>query len=111
MSDGAFDLGTATSVPLSVTELDAAGAAIEPPVAPAWKSDDEMTLSLTDNGDGTVTAVRVSALGGTVTVHATVNNPDGSSATGSLAISLTPQAPPPVAVVADVAIVPGTPTP
>jgi len=111
MSDTGFDLATASSVPLSVVETRSDGST-NAGVSPVWSSSDEAQITLTDHGDGTVTAVRVQAGPGSAVVTAVVTNPDGSTVSGTLTLTLgdaTPPPPPPAAVT-DVAIVPGTPS-
>lgn len=82
MSDTSFDLGTNTQVPLSTSSVDAAGNPVEG-VGIVWESSDPSVVTLEDQGDGTVIAVRAVKSAGSVT--------------GSGAIS-------------DVTIVPGTPS-
>lgn len=108
MSNTTFDLGTNSSVPLTVIETDANGA----PVAgnkPVVTSSDESVVSITDNGDGTFTAVRVTQNAGSVLITATVTNDSGTVVSGTLSLSVGAILPPPVEV-ADVQIVPGTPS-
>lgn len=110
MSDSTFDLGTFSQVPLSAVQTTADGTVV--PGGPVtWASGDETVLTLEDNGDGTVTAIRAITGPGGVTVTATVTNADGSSASGTIALTLSDTTPPPPPdVVTDVAIVPGTPS-
>jgi hypothetical protein len=110
VSDQTFDLGTNTSVPLATIQSDSSGNILIPGEAVVWTSDDESVITLTDNGDGTVTAVRVSADGGSVSVHASVTNADGSVVEGTISLSLAAQGAGGGNGVADVTIVPGTPS-
>ena len=105
---GSFDLGTNSQVPLAAgnaaqadgTPADLTG------VLPVW-SEETGTLTLNDQGDGTVVAVRVSADAGSAIVTATITNADGSTATASLSISLSAQGVVPSGGIASFDIVPG----
>jgi hypothetical protein len=89
MTDSTFSLGgNQTQVPLSAIDTDANGALVTGAPAAVWASEDETIISLKDQGDGTVTATRVAAAGGTVTVTATVTNADGSTAVGTLVLTV-----------------------
>lgn len=89
LSASTFSIGaTQTQVPLSAIDTDANGALVEGAPAAVWASEDETIISLKDQGDGTVVATRVAATGGTVTVTATVTNADGTTAVGSLVLTV-----------------------
>lgn len=109
VSDNTFDLGTFTQVPLSIIARNAAGDTV-PGVTPVWTSDDESIVTIKDNSDGTVTAVRVITTAGSVTIRASVTNADGSSAEGTLTLTLADQGTGTDTIVTDVEIVPGEPS-
>jgi hypothetical protein len=87
MADTTFDLGTNSQVPLSVIATDASGA-IVPGATATFASSDDTVLTVTDNGDGTAVAVRASVAGGTAVVAAVVTNPDGTTASGTLTLTV-----------------------
>lgn len=102
-----FDLGTLTSVPLTALASDASGNVVT--LSTSFAVDDPTVLTLTDHGDGTAVAVRARTDAGKATVTATVTNPDGSTITGTLEISIAAVGSPNGNAVA-VEIVPGTPS-
>ena len=108
MSADNFDLGTFTKIPLSIICTDAAGNLVTG-VTPVDTSSDETVLTLQDYGAGNKVAVRVAATAGTATVTATVTNPDGTVVSGTLSLTLSAVVTP-AAGVANVRIVPGTPS-
>lgn len=105
MSDTTFDLGTFSQVPLTVVDKDAAGDVV-PGVSAVLTSSDPTVLTLQDQADGTTLALRATKNAGTVTVSAVVTNADGTTATGTLTITLASA----FGDVTDVTIVPGTPS-
>lgn len=104
MTDSTFDLGTNTSVPLTAVATDAAGNDATGPIV--FSGDGN--VGITDNGDGTALATRNDAGATTATITATVTNPDGTTVTGTLTISIAAQVAPSGNAV-DVQIIPGTP--
>ena len=108
MGTATFDLGQFTSVPLSTVATDANGNQLTLPTV--FSVDDTSLVAITDNGDGTAIASRVDATSaGSVTISATVTNPDGSTVTGTLTFSLSAQSTP-AANAVDVQIIPGQPS-
>jgi hypothetical protein len=105
MSDQTFDLGANSKVPLTAIGTDATGAVVPGAVA-VFTSSDETILTLQTQADGSTIAARVAASAGSVTVSAKVTNPDGSTATGTLTVSLA-AAGAPSTNVTNVEIVPG----
>ena len=87
MSDTTFDLGGLYQVPLIVVETDSAGTPVNGP-KPVLTSSDETVVTLQEQADGTTVAVRATNNSGTVTITATVTNPDGTYASGNLVLSL-----------------------
>ncbi len=108
MADATFDLGTNTQVPLSTILTDDDGDLMTG-VPTVFSVPDSTVVTLTDNGDGTATAVRVSKDAGSVVITATATNADGTTASGTLTLSLASQVPP-VEDVTGVEIVPGIPS-
>lgn len=108
MSDTSFDLGTNSQVPLSTSSVDAAGNPVEG-VGIVWSSSDPNVVTLEDQGDGTVIAVRAVKSAGSVSITATVTDANGNSATGSLNLTVADQGTGSGAI-SDVTIVPGTPS-
>ena len=108
MSDTTFDLGTSNQVPITVVATDANGNVV-PNVVSVFNESDSTVVTLQVQPDGSAIAVRVSASAGSVVISATVTNPDGSTATGTLTLSLAEQVPV-VPNVVNVEIVPGIPS-
>ena len=108
MTDTTFDLGTNSQVPLSAIDTDANGNVMTG-VPTVFSVPDSTVVTLTDNGDGTATAVRVSKDAGGVVITATATNADGTTASGTLNLTLASQVPP-VVDVTNVEIVPGIPS-
>jgi hypothetical protein len=103
-----FDMGSNSSLPITAIASNSASGDVVPNLPTVFSVDDEAVATVTDNGDGTATVVRVSVAGGIVTVAATVTNTDGSVITGSL--ELTFGATSTTEVADTVTIVPGTPS-
>ena len=109
MSADNFDLGTNSKVPFTVICTDAAGNLVTG-VTPVDTSSDETVVTIVDDGAGNKSAVRVAQTAGSATVTATVTNASGSVVQGTLALTLSAVGVPPVGEVANVQIVPGTPS-
>ena len=86
MTDSTFDLGSYTQVPISAIATDAAGNVVS--ATTVFTTSDSTVVTLQDQADGTTVAVRVSSAAGTVTVTGTVTNADGTTASGSLTLTL-----------------------
>lgn len=108
MSDTSFDLGTNTQVPLSTASTDAAGNPVDGSTI-VWSTSDPNVVTLQDQGDGTVIAVRASKEAGSVVISASVTDAAGNSATGTLTLSVAEVVTGPGAI-ADVTIIPGEPS-
>jgi hypothetical protein len=109
MAPATFDLGTFSKVPLTFVEVDANGNLVTPGVAPVVTSSDETIAVIVDDGAGNKSVARVAQTAGSVTVTATVTNADGSTATGTLALTLAAVGGGTTSNVADITIVPGIP--
>ena len=111
MSADNFDLGAFNKVPLTVISTDAAGNLVSG-ATPVLTSADETVITIQDDGAGNKVAVRVASTAGTATITATVTNADGSSVQGTLSLTLgaAGTGTPPAGGVANVQIVPGTPS-
>ena len=105
--DTTFNLANLKSVPLTTVASDANGTVVEG-ITPSMTVSDETIATLETAADGTVSLVRVAQTSGTVVVTATVTNADGSTATGTLTVSLDAVTTGAL-VVTDIEIVPGTP--
>lgn len=109
VSDSTFDLGTFSQLPISVVDTDASGNLVQGAPNAVFTASDATVVTLSDQPDGSTVAVRVSDSAGSVVITATVTNADGSSASGTLTLSLAAVVQP-VANVTDVQLVPGTPS-
>jgi hypothetical protein len=112
MSNDNFDLGAFNKVPLTVISTDAAGNLVSG-ATPVLTSSDETVITIQDDGAGNKVAVRVASTPGTATITATVTNADGTVVSGSLSLTLGAvggAGTPPAGGVANVQIVPGTPS-
>lgn len=103
MADTVFDLSTFSNLPLVATDEN--GNPITS-LTVTWSVPDATVVTLTDNGNGTATLVRSAAAGGTVVVTATVANADGTTASGTLTVTLSAVTP----SVTTLTIVPGSPS-
>src|ERR1035437_817825 len=108
MTDATFDLGTNAQVPISAIDTDASGSVVTG-AKTVFSVPDSTVVTLQDQADGTTVAVRVANTSGSVVVTGTVTNADGTTATGTLTLSLGAQVPP-VTDVTSVELVPGTPS-
>ena len=90
MTDSTFSLGAAeTQVPISFIDTDVNGALVTG-AKNVTSSSDTTVATVIDQPDGTSVVARVGVAGGTATISGTVTNPDGSSATGTLAVTIAP---------------------
>jgi hypothetical protein len=89
VSDGTFDLGANSEVPITVIPSDAAGNEVTG-VTPVVTSSDETVVTIDTAADGTTLVARISKDTGTATVTATFTKSDGTSVAGTLFLTLTP---------------------
>ena len=112
MSDTTFDLRTSTQVPISAIATDAVGSVVVG-AKTVFSVPDSTVVTLSDQSDGSTVAIRVANTAGTVVVTGVVTNADGTTATGTLTLSLsggTTPPPPYSSNVTNVELVPGTPS-
>ena len=112
MSDVTFDLGTNTQVPISAVDTASDGSLIAG-AKTVFSTPDSTVVTLSDQSDGSTVAIRVANTAGTVVVTGVVTNADGTTATGTLTLSLsggTTPPPPYSSNVTNVELVPGTPS-
>lgn len=84
----AWDIGASGT--FSAVADDAQGNQVKVPIA--FTTDDPTILAVTDNNDGTCSAVAVAA--GTTNLTGTATNPDGTTAVGTFPITVNPAATP-----------------
>jgi len=108
MNDTTFDLGTNAQVPISAIDTAADGSVVTGATT-VFSVPDSTVVTLQDQSDGTTVAVRATKDAGSVVISGTVTNADGTTATGTLTLSLAAVVPP-VVDVTGVELVPGTPS-
>lgn len=108
MADTTFDLGVFSEVPISAVTTDADGDVLTG-VPTVFSVPDSTVVTLQDQSDGTTVAVRATKDAGSVVITGTVTNADGTSASGTLTLTLSALVPP-VEDVTSVELVPGTPS-
>lgn len=108
MTDNSFDLGTFSQVPISAIDTDVDGNVVTG-VTTVFSVPDSTVVTLQDQSDGTTVAVRATKDAGSVVITGTVTNADGTTASGTLTLSLSAIVPP-VPDVTNVELVPGTPS-
>ena len=108
MTDTPFDLGTFSEVPISAIDTDTNGNVVTG-VSTVFSAPDSTIVTLQDQSDGTTVAVRATKDAGSVVITGTVTNADGTTASGTLTLSLSATTPV-VSGVTSVELVPGTPS-
>ena len=108
MTDTPFDLGTFSEVPISAIDTDTNGNVVTG-VPTVFSAPDNTVVTLQDQSDGTTVAVRATKDAGSVVITGTVTNADGTTASGTLTLSLSAVATV-VSGVTSVELVTGTPS-
>ena len=108
MSDTPFDLSTYSQVPISSITTDVNGNLVTV-VPTVFSAPDSTVVTLQEQSDGTTVATRVTKDASSVVITGTVTNADGTTASGTLTLSLSAVAPV-VSGVTSVELVPGTPS-